>query len=122
MEKIELEIIPENPSKSYCVGDTIRGKVRVTALEEWECDGLDLVFGLKGIADVQEGINKFQLDHQEDLTQKTLYQGRWSADVYTYPFEIEVPAGPYTYQGKIINLNLGSQGSGPPIQREKFSI
>ncbi len=104
MEKIELEIIPENPSKSYSVGETIRGKVRVTSLEEWECAGLELVFGLKGTAHVQEGITKFNLDYQEELTKKTLYQGRWSADVYTYPFEMEVPAGPYTYQGRIINL------------------
>ncbi|MBI4767017.1 MAG: hypothetical protein HY787_20920 [Deltaproteobacteria bacterium] len=111
MEKIELEIIPENPSKPYTVGEIISWKVRVTALEDrlpngslfggsakpsGECDGLDLVLGLKGMADVREGINKFELDHQEDLTKKTLYQGRWSADVYTYPFEIEVPAGPYT--------------------------
>ena len=104
MEKIELEILPENPEKSYYIGDIIRGKVRVIVHEEWECQGLALVIGIKGLADVHEGLNKFKLTHREDLTQKTLYQGRWNPDVYVYPFEIEVPSGPYTYQGKIVNL------------------
>jgi len=111
MKEIELEIVPENPPRSYGHGDTVRGKVRVAVHEEWLGDGIELILGLKGSANVNEGVNKYRRTHRVDLAKKTLYQGRWTVDIYIYPFEIEVPTGPFTYQGKIISLTwiLGAE-------------
>ncbi|MBN2468244.1 MAG: hypothetical protein JXD19_08845 [Deltaproteobacteria bacterium] len=105
MEGIDLEIFLDKPEKIYPYGDKIKGEVKVTIHEEWQCDGLELFLGTKGFAEVTEGPRKFKSIFTDDKEKRLLYQGQWIPGRYSYPFEMEAPSGPFTYKGQMIDLS-----------------
>jgi len=104
MEGIELQIILDDSEKSYFVGEKIKGKVTVVVSEECRCEALELYIGVQGLADMNEGVNRYKGTFRNDLGRQMLFQGQWPPDMFTYPFEIEVPLGPGSYKGQIIEL------------------
>ena len=105
MKEIELEITLDKSEKTYAFGQKIKGELKATVHGEWKCDALELFLGVKGFSESKEATNKFRLTVTEDRVKKLLYQGRWSPDLYMYPFEIDVPYGPFTYKGSLIELS-----------------
>jgi len=104
MKKIKIKITLDNPERTYSYGEKIRGEVKAIVGEQWQCDALELFLSTQGFAEAKQGGNKYKLTFMDDKEKRMLYEGQWSAGAYTYPFEIDVPSGPFTYKGHIINL------------------
>lgn len=104
-EGMELEIFLDKPETTYNCGERLKGKVRVTVHEERHCEGLEVILGTQGCAEPKQGGRKFTLLYRDDKVKKPLYQGQWAPGLNTYPFELEVPFGPSTYTGQLIELS-----------------
>lgn len=121
MKEIELEITIDKFKKTYASGQKIRGELKAIVHEEWQCDALELFLGVKGFSETNEATNKFRLTVTEDRVNKLLYQGQWSPDLYMYPFEIDVPYGPFTYKGSFIELSWYLKAEARPSKGESIS-
>lgn len=89
--QVELE---ENALEST---DTVRGTVSVEVADEVRCDGLVLErrFETDGSGDTDTG----------GFARETLFEGTWKpGETYEYPFEMELPPGPYSYRGDEFDL------------------
>jgi hypothetical protein len=105
MQGVELEILLEDPKKTYAPGDHIKGKVRVIVSEARQCLGLNIMLTIRGTAQVKGGLGKYRFTHLENKVKNSLFQGPWSVDIYEYPFKMEIHDGPFSYQGKIIQVS-----------------
>jgi hypothetical protein len=77
--------------------DTLRGTVSVEVADEVHCDGLVLErrFETDGSGDTDEG----------GFAHDTLCEGTWKpGETYEYTFEMELPPGPYSYNGEEFDL------------------
>lgn len=98
MAKCDLEIVFEEPDRTYQPGDTIRGFVGVTVNQDCRCRGLTLTRQWKahGRGNTKRGAKERQ----------HLFEGEWEAgDQHVHPFEFQVPAGPLTYHGHYLNVD-----------------
>ncbi len=98
MSKCDLTIVLAEPERVYQPGDTIRGEVMVEVNKECRCDSLTLRSHWKthgrGNRDAGEGESQ------------PLFEGTWfEGDRKSFPFEVIAPTGPFTYRGKIINID-----------------
>lgn len=98
MSKCDLQIELDEPDRTFRPGDTIKGAVRVSVDANCECDGLTLEcqWETHGRGNTNSG----------DPTVQTLHKGPWYAgEAHRYPFELEAPAGPFTYHGHYLNVD-----------------
>jgi hypothetical protein len=115
---IELEILLENTKQIYSGGEKVKGQVKAIVDQELQCDALEIILGALGFADSKDGVSKFTLTVADDRIKHTLYQGRWSAGTYAFPFEVEVPSGPPTYKGEIIDVSWYLRAEARPSKGE----
>lgn len=98
MAKCELHIVLERPEKTYKVGEKIKGAVEVGANDDCECRELTLTPCWR----TQGKGNK---DSNQDESQ-VLFKGAWHAgQSASYPFELDAPYGPLTYEGKLFSIH-----------------
>ncbi len=98
MTKCDLEIVLDDPERVYRPGDKVRGQVLVVVNDECRCDELTLRshWRTHGRGN-RTGGKGVRID---------LHQGLWiPGEEHAYPFEIEVPPGPFTYHGHLINVD-----------------
>lgn len=96
LAKCELILHLEDERQAYRPGDVVRGSVEVRCDEEVACDGLKV--GLRWKA-------QSKVPTDRTVTSQNLFQGMWQAGTEErYPIALELPAGPFTYQGHHLNV------------------
>lgn len=97
MAKCDLSIHLDEPQAAYHPGDVVRGSVEVRTDEPVRCDGLtvELRWRTHGKAS----------SVKETAVSARLFAGEWRGGaVHRYRFELELPAGPFTYHGHYLNV------------------
>ena len=120
MKEIELEITLDKSEKTYASGQKITGELKAVIHEEWQCDALELFLGVNGFSESKEKAQNFKLKITDDRVKKLLYQGQWNPGRYTYPFEIDVPDGPFSYKGSLIELSWYLKAEARPSDGESI--
>lgn len=98
MSKCDLQIVFDQPGRTYRPGDTVSGTVVVLARDDVQCDGLILTtrWETHGAGNRDSGTEQ----------RWNLYQGQWQAGQrYEYAFSFTAPAGPPTYHGHYLNVD-----------------
>lgn len=97
MAKCELILALDKNKDTYHPGERVRGTLEVHVDDDVKCNGLKV--GLRWRTH-----GKGNSVHEEIVSQ-TLFEGQWQAGtVWSGPFELELPAGPYTYHGHYLNV------------------
>jgi hypothetical protein len=79
-------------------GDTVTGTVLVEVTDDCTCNALTAELGW-----YTDGCGN---DASEIVVREELFHGEWNKDEeHRYPFEIDVPPGPYTYDGNMLSLD-----------------
>lgn len=97
MSSCELEIALDE-DRPYEIGETVRGQIRVRVDKDCVCRGLTVSLNWRthGRGNQTAG---------DSVTVKA-FQGTWRAGAsHSYPFEIEIPPGPVTYRGHLLNVD-----------------
>jgi hypothetical protein len=107
MAGITLSIIPDKSDTLYRVGETIKGQVRVVVTEEIRTGALLLVLCCKGFSAWKRETATVERKKAEN----DLFKGSWVPGEFSYPFEIVVPSGPFTYKGQVFDVtwHLGAK-------------
>lgn len=98
MSKCTIFVELDEPTRQYTPGDTVRGEVHVMVNSDCKCDALtvELAWETHGRGNHAEGV------HTLDVP----FQGQWTSGTeHRYPFEFELPNGPYTYHGHYLNVD-----------------
>jgi hypothetical protein len=96
MPKCELAIVLDRPGVGVRPGEKLRGRVEVLVSDRARCQALSvwLRWSTERCGNVSESGARV-----------TLFEGEWSAgERHAYPFELEVPRGPYSYDGEHLNI------------------
>lgn len=101
---LELDVILEAsaPTPTFHPGERIRGEVRVKTTEAGRCELLEasLLWHTHGTGNKQERV----------VQNVPLFTGEWTAaGKHSYPFELEVPAGPFSYAGTLVHVDWAVQ-------------
>jgi len=97
MSKCDLYIQLDEASCRYRAGDKIEGDVAVNVDEDCKCDGLTLEYFWR-----THGKGNRASGESRKLK---LFEGNWSAgESQRYRFAIDVPVGPSTYRGQLLNV------------------
>lgn len=94
---VRLEVDGDSPPV-FTDSDTVTGTVYVEVGEEVTCNGLVLIqtWGTHGRGNRDTGVGN----------RTGLFQGTWQpGETYEYPFEMDLPPGPYTYRGYYVNVD-----------------
>jgi hypothetical protein len=94
----DVTIELNSDEKTFKSHETLTGKVIVEVSDDVACDGLTVSVGWKthGRGNVANQI----------VRTDTLYAGDWKGgETYEYPFELELPDGPFTYRGVYLNID-----------------
>ena len=121
MKEIELEITLDKSDKTYASGQKITGELKAVIHEEWQCEALELFLCVNGFSESKEKAQNFKLRITDDLVKKLLYQGQWHPGRYMYPFDIDVPDGPFSYKGSLIELSWYLKAEARPSKGESIS-
>jgi hypothetical protein len=93
--EVGLEL--DGDERVYRAGDRISGTVRVEVTGEVECHKLELRCACLLEA---SGETEVILHHDE-----VLFEGTWASEqTLAYPFDIELPPGPYTHEGRNLRV------------------
>jgi hypothetical protein len=107
MAGIALNLVLEKPGKAFEWGDVARGHVEVTVAQGCPAAALMVVFYCKGFSESK----RFKATIERENIERKLFAGAWVAGSYSYPFEIVVPHGPFTYKGHVFEVtwHLGAR-------------
>lgn len=93
----ELDIELDDPNRTYRAGDELTGRVVVEVDKDCPCRGLSVVckWNTQGRGTPTSG----------SARQISLFSGEWTAgERYEYPFSIQLPNGPCSYNGHYLNI------------------
>ncbi|MEO1483162.1 MAG: hypothetical protein AAFU77_13730 [Myxococcota bacterium] len=96
MSNFDLQI--ETDKTEVVGGETISGKVKVRSQKDYNTNAITLSLGwyTHGFGNGDRG----------QAAQETLYTGRIIAGrPYEFPFQFQLPNGPVTYRGKLVNVD-----------------
>jgi hypothetical protein len=107
MAGIALSIIVDEPGKAFEWGQVVTGQVKVTVEHDCPAAALMVVLYCKGFYEYKN----FKATTEKENIEQKLFKGAWTAGTYSYPFEISVPHGPFTYKGHIFDVtwHLGAR-------------
>ncbi len=98
MPDCELSIEFDQPSRIYKAGETVTGRVIVKADEDVNCNGLTVTCGW-------ETHGKGDADKGPKMSEE-VFSGSWQRGLtQAYPFSFELPPGPITYHGELVNVD-----------------
>lgn len=98
MSKCDLQVLLDDKKAHYRPGDEVRGHVQVHAEKDCKCDDLNLSFGW------QTHGRGNRTGH--DIHSESLFKGEWPAgSQHNYPFRLELPFGPNSYHGTLLNVD-----------------
>ncbi|RMG08496.1 MAG: hypothetical protein D6731_21840 [Planctomycetota bacterium] len=98
MAKCTLSIVLDPEREAYALGEVISGSVRVTVDSDCSCNALNLALRW-------ETHGRGNRTHGPESVQ-TLFRGTWRAgEEHAYPFSFEIPPGPVTYHGHLLNVD-----------------
>jgi hypothetical protein len=93
-----IEVIFDQPSQSYAIGEIVTGRAEVRVERDLECRRLLLTRGWR-----TSGAGIQASGGREELV---LFSGAWQPNHdYVYPFQFPAPAGPLTYRGRLLNVH-----------------
>lgn len=98
MSKCDLRIRFDREDANYGAGELVTGKVLVDVDAKVRCKALTITptWRTHGKGNVVSGKRDVQI----------LFEGEWSAGTQVaYPFEFRIPDGPFSYHGKLFNLD-----------------
>ena len=98
MSKCDLSIELTDGKRTYQIGEIVRGAVHVAVDADCSCDKLTLThqWQTHGRGNRARG----------EENKQVLFEGQWRAgESASYPFEFEVPAGPLTFHGHLLNVD-----------------
>lgn len=97
MGSCDLTLHLENGKVDYLGGETVRGEVEVRTDRDIECKGLV-------VECLWQTHGKGNTDRGTPISAE-VFQGVWPAGtVARYPFALELPHGPFTYHGQLLNV------------------
>jgi hypothetical protein len=99
MSKCEFTIELERDDATYAPGDRVRGRVHFRANEDFEHRRIVLVREWR-----THGRGNRDSGGTEEIELESAGMCR-AGDTMTFPFDVAVPAGPYTYHGHYINVD-----------------
>ncbi len=100
MAGITLSIVLDKPEKTFGWGEAVTGQVKVTVGHEGPAAALMVVLYCKGLSESKG----FKATVERQNIERKLFKGAWTAGAYSYPFEIVVPHGPFTYRGHVFDV------------------
>ncbi|TNE87154.1 MAG: hypothetical protein EP330_19490 [Deltaproteobacteria bacterium] len=97
MSRCNLAIEMMDPGAPRRPGDQVQGFVTVDVDKSVNCRGLHIVLRC-----MTRGRGN---TWRQDVVDQVVYEGEWKpGDNLVYPFEFDVPNGPVTYHGKLLNV------------------
>jgi hypothetical protein len=98
MKTCKLRILFDKANRTYAPGESIRGSVEVITSADVTCKALRLTreWRTRGKGNKEKG----------KTATITLFEGRWRpGETASYTFSIDVPDGPLTYNGRVMNVD-----------------
>jgi hypothetical protein len=98
MSRMQIYVFFDEPEDNYRCGDTITGRIKVTASEDTRIEQLKVtpMWRTHGRGNKAQG----------KLTAMKLFSGTWHrGETYEYFFSFETPSSPHTYAGDLVNVD-----------------
>lgn len=99
MTSCNLQLELDQPQKKFLPGETVAGTLTVDVTDDCTCNALTVkrLWKTHGKGTQNEGGEQLQVFAEDE---------RWSSgEVFEYEFSFDVPPGPYTYRGDLINVD-----------------
>ena len=98
MSRMQLHVFFDEPEENYRCGDTITGRIKITALEDTRINKLNVtpMWRTHGRGNIAKG----------KLDSFNLFTGTWhKGETYEYFFSFETPLTPHTCVGELVNVD-----------------
>lgn len=98
MSRMQIYVFFDQPEHTYRCGDTVTGRIKVTALESTRIEKLKVTpkWRTHGRGNKAQG----------KLDTMNLFSGTWhKGETYEYFFSFETPLTPHSYEGDLINVD-----------------
>lgn len=97
LRRCDLEIEFDRRDRRFQPGETVTGTVHVDVSTDCRCRGLTIarLWATHGMGTPTNGSEE----------RRTLFEGEWEEGHYSYPFSIELPNGPVSYRGDLLNVD-----------------
>ena len=98
MSRMQLYVFFDKPDGEYRCGDTVSGRIKITALEDTRINKLNItpMWRTHGRGNVTNG----------KLESFNLFTGTWhQGETYEYHFSFDTPQAPHTCIGELVNVD-----------------